>query len=122
VQPTGRNCQVPRARSFGFNFVTDASCGLNTPTDVAGGTSPMLGELAQNGGLGETRHPEPGSPVIDRIPAADCNFAPFGDALEGDQHLAGLVADRLAFAAMDQRGLPRPHGPACDIGAVEVAK
>jgi predicted outer membrane repeat protein len=122
VQPTGRNCQVPNGRSFGYNVVTDASCGLSAPTDLVGSTGPMLGELSENGGLGETRHPVPGSPVLDRIPAADCNFAPFGEVLEGDQHLAGLVADRLALAAMDQRGVPRPQGPACDVGAVEVAK
>ena len=60
--------------------------------------------------------------MLDRIPAADCSFAPFGDAREGDQHLEGLVADRLALAATDQRGVPRPQGPACDIGAVEVTK
>ncbi len=122
VQPTGPNCAVPRSQSFGFNFITDGSCGLNAATDIAGGGSPMLAELAQNGGLGETRHPQAGSPVIDRIPAPDCSFAPFGDAREGDQHLEGLVADRLALAAIDQRGVPRAQGPACDIGAVEVTK
>jgi hypothetical protein len=122
AQPTERNCQVPQAQSFGYNFVTDASCGLNAPTDVMNGKDPKLGELSLNGGLGETRHPEPDSPVLDRIPAPDCSFAPFGDAREGEQHLEGLVGDRLAFAAMDQRGVPRPQGPACDIGAVEVTK
>ena len=120
VQPAGRNCQVPAARSYGYNFVSDASCGLTAPTDIVGSADPMLGELSQNGGLGETRQPEPGSPVLDRIPAADCSFAPFGDVREGDQHLEGLIADRLALAAMDQRGVPRPQGPACDIGALEV--
>jgi predicted outer membrane repeat protein len=122
VQPTGRNCQVPAGRSFGYNVATDASCGLTAPTDIVGSTAPMLGELSENGGLGETRHPVPGSPVLDRIPAADCDFAPFGEVLEGEQHLDGLVANRLALAAMDQRGVPRPQGPACDVGAVEVAK
>jgi predicted outer membrane repeat protein len=121
AQPTSRNCQVPSAQSFGFNFATDSSCGLNSATDVVG-MNPMLAELGENGGLGETRHPEPGSPVLDRIPAADCSFAPLGDVLEGEQHLEGLVADRLALAAADQRGVPRPQGPACDVGAVEVAK
>jgi hypothetical protein len=122
AQPTSRNCQVPHSRSFGFNFVTDASCGLNAATDVMNGGDPMLGELSQNGGLGETRHPVNGSPVVDRIPPADCNFQPFGDVLEGEQHLEGLVADRLTLAGADQRGMPRPQGPACDVGAVEVAK
>ena len=80
----------------------------------------MLDALSRNGGLGETRHPMPGSPVVDRIPPTDCNFAPFGDVLEGEQHLEGLIADRLALCRMDQRGVSRPQGPACDIGAVEV--
>ena len=122
VQPAGRNCQVPAGRSYGYNFVSDASCRLSASTDVVGGGDPMLGELRANGGLGETRPPEPGSPVLDRIPVADCSFAPFGEVHEGDHHLEGLIADRLALAAKDQRGVPRPQGPACDIGAVEVAK
>jgi hypothetical protein len=122
VQPTSRNCQVPSARSFGYNLASDASCGLNAATDIVGAQDPMVGELAQNGGLGETRHPQPGSPALDRIPAADCSFGPFGDVYEGEQHVQGLIADRLAIATMDQRGVPRPQGPACDIGAVEVAK
>jgi predicted outer membrane repeat protein len=122
AQPTSRNCQVPATRSFGHNFVTDDSCGLNAATDVVNGVDPMLGELSQNGGLGETRYPQPGSPVLDRIPPADCEFTPFGDVLEGEQHLEGLVADRAALAAADQRGVPRPQGPACDVGAVEVTE
>ena len=120
VQPTGRNCQVPTSRSFGYNLVTDASCGLNAVTDIVGAKDPMLAELAPNGALGETRLPQAGSPALDRIPPTDCSFAPLGDAHEGDEHVEGLIADRLALAAMDQRGVRRPQGPACDIGAVEV--
>jgi hypothetical protein len=120
AQPTGANCHVPTATSFGYNFVTDGSCHLSGPGDVVSAGDPMLGELAHNGGLGETRMPAPGSPVLDRIPVADCSFAPFGDVLEGEQHLEGLVADRLALIATDQRGeARRPQGPACDVGAVE---
>jgi predicted outer membrane repeat protein len=122
VQPTGRNCQVPTSRSFGYNLVTDASCGLNAVTDIVGAKDPMLAALAQDGGLGETRLPQAGSPALDRIPPTDCSFAPFGDTHEGDEHVEGLIADRLALAAMDQRGVRRPQGPACDIGAVEVAR
>ena len=122
VQPTGRNCQVPASQSFGYNLVSDTSCGLNAATDIVGANDPMLGELAQNGGLGETHAPAAGSPALDRIPPANCGFAPFGDVHEGDQHLEGLIADRLALAATDQRGVRRPQGPACDIGALEVAK
>jgi hypothetical protein len=122
AQPTGTNCQVPTSRSFGYNFVSDGSCGLSGSADVVGGGSPMLGSLSRNGGLGETRLPEPGSPVVDRIPVADCSFAPFGDVLEGEQHLEGLVEDRLALIAKDQRGMHRSQGPACDIGAVELGR
>jgi hypothetical protein len=121
AQPTETNCQLPAATSLGYNFVTDASCHLSGPGDVVAGGDPMLGELADNGGLGETRMPQPGSPVIDRIPAPDCTFAPFGDMDVLLRQLGGLVADRLALAAMDQRGAsPRPQGPACDVGAVEA--
>ena len=114
VQPTGRNCRVPagRCRTATTSCGTACRADLSAPTDIVGSGDPMLGELNQNGGLGETRQPEPGSPVLDRIPAADCSFAPFGDVHEGDHHLEGLIADRLALAAVDQRGVPRPQGPA----------
>ena len=121
VQPTETNCRVSSSMSFGYNFVTDASCGLGDPTDVVGQGNPMLGPLQDNGGPGETRLPEPGSPVLDSIPADDCKLSPFDDVLDvGDQHLEGLVEDRHALLAKDQRGVSRPQGPACDIGAVEV--
>jgi hypothetical protein len=61
------------------------------------------------------------SPVLDRIPTDACDLAPFEDVLhEGDQHLEGLVDDRRALMTKDQRGVDRPQGPACDIGAVEL--
>jgi predicted outer membrane repeat protein len=119
VQPTEVNCQVPGGTSFGYNFVSDGSCRLDGPGDVIG-SLPRLGPLADNGGPGETRLPQPGSPVLDRIPPATCVFAPFGDVLEGQQHLEGLVEDRLALMAKDQRGVPRPQGAGCDAGAVEA--
>ncbi len=53
-----------------------------------------LGILTDNGGLTPTHLPEPGSPAIDG---------------------AGTMC-----VADDQRGIARPQGPACDIGAVEV--
>ena len=106
AQATGTNCQVPAAKSFGYNVVSDRSCGLNGPGDVLGAL-PQLGPLTDNGGRGETRLPEPGSPARDRIPAAACAFAPFPG------HLAPVVAD--------QRGVARSQGGACDAGAVEVA-
>jgi hypothetical protein len=120
AQPTETNCQVSDARSFGYNFVSDGSCHLNGPGDVIG-SLPQLGPLAENGGPGETRLPAPGSPVLNRIPASECGFTPFGDLLEGEQHLEGLVEPPAALTAKDQRGVPRPQGAGCDVGAVEAA-
>jgi predicted outer membrane repeat protein len=119
--PTDRNCQVAAAESFGHNFVSDGSCGLNRASDTSGALS-EVGLLAANGGLGETRLPGSGSPVIDGIPVGECGFLPFGDVLEGEQHLEGLVEDRAAMMTKDQRGVARPQGAGCDIGAVEVAQ
>ena len=66
--------------------------------------------------------PELANPVLDGIPSTNCTFAPFGEVLEGEQHLEGLVGGRLALMAKDQRGIARPQGAGCDIGAVEVGK
>src|SRR5919107_2514345 len=73
VQPSERNCnRDDGARSFGYNFVFDATCGLVAPSDIVGQGDPMLGPLADNGGIGESRLPETTSPVLERIPPADC--------------------------------------------------
>jgi predicted outer membrane repeat protein len=121
TQPTDVSCRVPAATSFGYNVVADASCGLNDPRDVVG-APPQLAPLADNGGRGETRMPGPESAALDRIPFGQCRFAPFGEVLEGEQHLAGLVADWLSLVAKDQRGMARPQGGGCDVGAVEVGR
>ena len=94
--------------SHGFNDEDDigASCGFATATDdLAPGTSPLLGALANNGGPTQTMLPQDGpSPLIDGVPAASCQ------------------ADGAAGVTTDQRGLARPDAasPKCDIGAVEV--
>ena len=121
AQPTEISCDAPRATSFGFNVVTDASCRLGSPTDVIGLPS-VLEPLRGYGGSGETRLLRVDSPGVDRIPAASCGQAPLPEALEGEQHLAGLVPDLRALLGADQRGVPRPQGPGCDAGAVEVVR
>ena len=63
------------------------------------GADPVLELLADNGGIGATHRPIPGSPVIDRIP--------FGVAG------CGVKTDA------DQRGRARPAGNGCETGAVE---
>jgi hypothetical protein len=69
----------------------DATC---PGDDVA----PLLGSLTDNGGPTQTLRPAQGSPALDAVPAAGAECA-----------------------ATDQRGLARPFGGACDIGAYERA-
>jgi predicted outer membrane repeat protein len=121
AQPTDNNCDAPTARSFGFNVVTDSSCGLAGPGDLVGVAS-SLGPLTENGGRHETHMPAALSPILGRVPGAACLAAPLPESLEGEQHLAGLVDDVRALLSTDERGVPRPQGPACEAGAVEVAE
>jgi hypothetical protein len=121
AQPTEHSCDAPSSLSLGFNVVTEASCRLAAPTDLVGVPSD-LAPLDGYGGRHETRLPMAGSPVLDRVPVAACLNPPLPPSLEGEQHLAGLVDDLGALLRTDQRGVPRPQGPACDAGAVEVAK
>jgi len=77
--------------SLGYNLDCDGSCQLTHPTDLPN-TDPLLGPLQDNGGPTHTRALEPGSPAID---AGSCDVA------------------------TDQRGVGRPQGCRCDIGAYE---
>jgi predicted outer membrane repeat protein len=89
--------------SAGYNLADDTSCGLNAATDrQAAGLDPGVGALANNGGPTQTLLPLTGSPLIDAIAAAACQAGP----------AAGVTTD--------QRGITRPQGVGCDIGAVEV--
>jgi len=79
------------------NLIEDGSC----HPDYVG--DPMLGPLADNDGLAigsglvlQTHALLPGSPAIDAIPADEC------------------------LVGTDQRGISRPQGAACDIGAYEL--
>jgi hypothetical protein len=121
AQPTESSCDAPVSISFGFNVVTEGSCRLAAPTDLIGVPS-GLGPLRGYGGPAETRLPDAASPALDRVPTAACLNPPLPELLEGEQHLAGLVDDLRALLRTDQRGVPRPQGPACDAGAVEVTK
>jgi hypothetical protein len=78
---------------LGHNLSSDASCGF-TNAGSLNDTDPKLGPLADNGGPTLTLALLPGSPAID---AADTAISP----------------------PTDQRGFPRPVGPAADIGAYE---
>lgn len=85
--------------SQGDNFSSDASCGFGAgPGDIVSGGGPGLGALAGNGGPTATMLPQAGSPLLDQT---DCAAAP-------------------EAVTTDQRGVTRPQGGACEIGAVEV--
>ncbi len=71
-------------------------------------TNPMLGALADNGGLGMTFLPMSGSPAIDA-----------GDNCVLD--LTCATSNPPQAVTTDQRGTTRPQGPTVDIGSVEVA-
>jgi hypothetical protein len=94
--PPSPPVQIMNNTSGGYNLTGDGSCGLGIPTDI-NNVSAELGPLSYNGGPGDTMIPEPGSPVID----------------------AG--GGPPTCPATDERGVKRPQGTACDIGAVEVA-
>jgi len=100
----GTDCTL-HVVSQGYNWDDDGSCGFTTgPGDHSNAGDPLLGALANNGGPTQTRLPQDGpSPLIDAIPPAACQT---GNA-------AGVTTD--------QRGVTRPQGAGCDIGAVEVA-
>jgi hypothetical protein len=91
----GPNCSGP-VGSDGYNLLgTKVGCTFTAkPTDKLN-QNPKLGALANNGGPTLTLALLTGSPAINAIPAASC------------------------AVPKDQRGVPRPQGPKCDIGSYE---
>ena len=88
----------PQARlgnvvSGGNNVVQDDSCNPAASDQIIGDA--LIGPLGGNGGPTQTHALLPGSPAIDTAADAAC-------------------------PAIDQRGVTRPQGPHCDVGAFEV--
>jgi hypothetical protein len=81
--------------STGHNLDGDNTCNLTAAGDLPG-VNPLLGPLAENGGPTQTHALLPGSRAID-AGSPDCP-PPY----------------------TDQRGVVRPQGAACDIGAFEL--
>lgn len=101
--PQGADCArsassagPPVTTSQGHNLLGDlGNCELAPQTgDQLNVSNPGLGPLASNGGPTQTRALLAGSPAID-AGGSEC-------------------------PATDQRGVARPQGPACDIGAFEL--
>jgi len=90
----GEDCNSGYFLTNTQNLVEDGSC----EADLSG--DPMLGPLADNGGPTQTHALLPGSPAIDAGDAATCIASP--------------------VSGKDQRGVKRPQGAGCDIGAFEL--
>ncbi len=97
---TGGNCGGSPVISAGYNLSIDASCasGLTGTGDLNSTGPAMLGPLAYNGGPTQTHALLSGSPAVDVGSCTDSNLNP---------------------VTADQRGVARPQGAACDIGAFE---
>ena len=95
----GKNCDESVQVSLGHNLDSGKTCALNGPGDLSN-TDPRLeplrakAALPNHGGFTPTLALLPGSPAID-------------------------AGDDAVCPATDQRGVARPQGAACDIGAYE---
>jgi CSLREA domain-containing protein len=94
----GPNCAGTTFTSQGHNLedTTPSQCGLSAAMGDLIGADPLLGALQSNGGPTQTQALLAGSPAIDAGTDSGC-------------------------PATDERGVARPQGSACDIGAYEVA-
>ena len=93
---TGENGSIV---SLGYNLETETDCGFQSTGDLQSTFSrfDFAGELEDNGGNTDTLAPEPTSPGVDAIPTS-----------------------QSLCSGVDQRGIARPQGVACDMGAVEL--
>jgi hypothetical protein len=82
--------------SLGHNIEAENSCGFNNVGDLIN-IDPGLGPLNYYGGPTLTYSLEPNSPAID-------------------------TGDNIGCPSIDQRGVHRPQGAACDIGAFEALR
>ncbi len=91
-------CEGDPISSSGGNIESPGdNCGLNQPTDqvAVSAASLALSPLANNGGATLTHLPGPNSAAISQARAVLC-------------------------PSIDQRGVPRPQGAGCEVGAVEL--
>ena len=103
AQPSGTLGQISADLSFTLlgTEPDNIPITLDSASQNVLGSDALLGPLQNNGGLTPTHLAGLGSPAIDLVPIGDAGC---GSSL-----------------ATDQRGEPRPFGPACDAGSVEGA-
>ncbi len=102
-QTGGPECYGFTASSDGgYNLEDGTSCGFSTANNSLSNTDPLLDPagLEDNGGPTQTIALLPSSPAIDVIPSA--------------------VNGCGTTITTDQRGVSRPQGSGCDIGAFEL--
>jgi CSLREA domain-containing protein/uncharacterized repeat protein (TIGR01451 family) len=92
----GSSSQVPGTVDPGHNLDSDSTCFKGDASTDTVGIDPRLGPPADNGGSVLTDALMPGSPAIDAGSGSGC-------------------------PATDARGIARPQGTSCDIGAYEFA-
>jgi predicted outer membrane repeat protein len=98
VPASGTNCVIESSQGGGGNLDSDGSCGYPDENSL-NGLDPLLGPLADNGGPTYTHALLSGSPALD----------------------AGLLGTgAVCESPVDQRGVSRPQGAGCDIGAFEA--
>jgi hypothetical protein len=105
---SGGNCLLGHSTvSAGHNLSDDGSCALSGVGDmnnVAAGLDP--GGLNDNGGTVQTIALAINSPALNAVPVAPANYC--------------TLADNVTQIVVDARGVFRPQGAACDMGAFEA--
>jgi hypothetical protein len=109
---SGGNCFVVHSvpTSQGHNLSDDGSCAgffifVGDLNNTPAGLDPS--GLQNNGGPTKTIALLPNSPAVDAIPVSPVNYC---------TDVTGMPV------TTDQRGVSRPQGPACDIGAFELVQ
>jgi Bacterial Ig domain len=96
---TGTNCGGGAPiTDLGYNIDDGTSCGFSALNHSLNNTQPQLDALASNGGSTQTMALPAASPAVDAIPPATPGCP----------------------GSTDQRGIARPQGKGCDIGAYEL--